>query len=186
MPRRPALTPSRFRAFKYVIYGLLVLNTLVYFEFGSLTETIDSVAWLSLVALFEYETTHLARTARTRLLALVLHLLRYIAYAAILYAAIGYAQEQDWLSAANAWIWIVLVLVIEAEVRLVEHDRGIPRPLTLTKWLSVLALLGIAVAWGLHGELLDLYDALLWLAAFLFIDLNLLDWTREETAAGPA
>ena len=186
MPRHPALTPSRFRAFKYAIYGLLVLNTLVYFEFGSLTETIDSVAWLSLVALFEYETTHLARTVHTHLLAPLLHLLRYFAYVAIFYAAIGYVQEQDWLSATNAWLWIVLVLLIEAEVRLVERDLAIPTPLFIAKWFSIVALLGVAAVWGLQGKLLDLYDAVLWLAAFLFIDLNLLDWTHEEAAAGPA
>ena len=46
-------------------------------------------------------------------------------------------------------------------------------------------LLGAAIYWWFFSDFLDFWDALLWLAAFIFIELNLFQWqaeTKAETA----
>ena len=36
-----------------------------------------------------------------------------------------------------------------------------------------------AIYWGFKGDLLDFWDAALWLFAFVFIELNVLEWQQE-------
>ena len=43
-------------------------------------------------------------------------------------------------------------------------------------------LLVAAVYWGLKGDFVDFWDAFLWLVAFAFIELNIFEWRREESA----
>ena len=40
-------------------------------------------------------------------------------------------------------------------------------------------LFAAAVYWGLEGDFLDFWDALLWLVAFIFIELNIFEWSEE-------
>lgn len=79
----------------------------------------------------------------------------------------------------NAGTWLVIVALLEIDVRL--ELRGI-----LTGWrrylsegtkvLLYMVLLGCALYWWLEGDFLDFWDAFLWLIAFVFIELNLFEW----------
>ena len=40
-----------------------------------------------------------------------------------------------------------------------------------------------AVYWGVYGDFVDFWDAFLWLLAFFFIELNVVEWRREEQEA---
>jgi hypothetical protein len=40
----------------------------------------------------------------------------------------------------------------------------------------------LAVYWGFEGDFVDFWDAFLWLVAFFFIEMNVVEWRREEQA----
>ena len=50
---------------------------------------------------------------------------------------------------------------------------------TIIKAVLYTALVVCAAYWGLLGGLLDFWDALLWIIAFVFIELNLFQWQQE-------
>ena len=83
----------------------------------------------------------------------------------------------------NAGVWLLVVLLLETDVRLQEKGRfeGIALYLsTIAKFIlySILAL--AVVAWMVTGDFVDWWDALLWLVAFVFIELNVVEWRHES------
>ncbi len=48
-----------------------------------------------------------------------------------------------------------------------------------------LFLLLVAIYWSVKGDFLDFWDAFLWLVAFFFIKLNVVEW-RHEARTGSA
>lgn len=87
-----------------------------------------------------------------------------------------------WTDVINASTWILVVLVLEADVQLQLRDAYIGRVLLVSK-ASKVVLYGIlfaaAVYWGFEGDFLDFWDAFLWLFAFFFIEQNLFVWQQE-------
>lgn len=89
----------------------------------------------------------------------------------------------------NAGAWIVLVALLQFEVVLQLYQKLSEGFLKSSKYIKLalyLILLGAAVYWWIDGSFLDFWDAFLWLVAFIFIDLNILDWheeTQEQAAA---
>ncbi len=92
----------------------------------------------------------------------------------------------------NSGAWLLVVLVLEAEVLLQLRDQLGPR---LVGWLKIvkavlyITLFAAAVYWGFEGDFLDFWDAFLWLVAFVFIELNIFQWQaeiEEEKAHGHA
>lgn len=163
------------RAFlvKPLLFALLGINAIAYAAIGRNTEMLDAAAWFALLVLFELETryphwTQLPRNAS------VLQLLRLVAAAAILWTAITFLREREWLDAVNAWLWIGVVVVLELEVRV---PAWVARHRKLAGGLSVAlygALAMVAVAWFINGEWFDGYDAVLWIAAFALLEMELL------------
>lgn len=91
-----------------------------------------------------------------------------------------------WVDVINAAVWLLVVLVLEIDVRLQEHDRLHGLALhTSTGVKSVLysTLLLAAIYWGVKGDFVDFWDAFLWLVAFVFIELNIFEWRHEEMEA---
>lgn len=85
----------------------------------------------------------------------------------------------------NAGAWILVVLVLEIEVRLQLAQQLSARWLHLAGACKLLlyTVLVLALAyWAWRGDLLDIWDAGLWLFAFLFIELNVLGWHAYEQA----
>jgi len=82
----------------------------------------------------------------------------------------------------NAAAWILVVVILEIEVRL-QLKGGVPRhwqwAMNGTKIALYLTLGAAAVYWGFEGEFLDFWDAFLWLFAFVFIELNVFEWQQE-------
>lgn len=158
---------------KPAIFALLAANALIYATAGRASEGIDALAWFALLVLFEIETryprwTHIGRNA------VALDLLRLIAAAGIAISALAFVRESEWLDALNAWLWIGVVAVLELEVRApllaARHRR-------LATGLSVMlygALGAVASTWFAQGEWFDGYDAVLWIAAFALIEMDLL------------
>ncbi len=50
---------GQFILFKYMIYALLTFNIYLFAMNGTFTETIETAAWVVILALFEWETYHL-------------------------------------------------------------------------------------------------------------------------------
>ena len=94
----------------------------------------------------------------------------------------------------NSAAWILVVILLEIEVRLVTRWGGDSRPMArLANSLKVVlytTLVVAAIYWGFKGDFLDFWDAALWLFAFVFIELNVFEWQQEirdqtEGAQGP-
>jgi hypothetical protein len=88
-----------------------------------------------------------------------------------------------WVDVINAGVWILVVIVLEIDVRLQERNRLTQIAYRLsyaTKFILYSTLLLAAIYWGFKGDFVDFWDAFLWLVAFVFIELNVVQW-REET-----
>lgn len=162
-----------YAIFKLSVFLLLVANAIVYAKRGTWSEGVDSAAWLALLLLFELETVYAAQLQARHAVAAV-RATRLVAGAAVLAAAVGYLQEKAWLDAANAWLWIAVVILLEIEVRsrLTEPSRR--RVFGTVATTLYLGLLGMVIAWLANGEWFNAYDAALWLIAFVTIEMNVM------------
>ncbi|MGH8248965.1 MAG: hypothetical protein ACREUU_21370, partial [Gammaproteobacteria bacterium] len=89
------------------------------------------------------------------------------------------AQRLAWADVINAGDWLLVVLLLEVDVRLKRRGilrGGTRRLIEILTALLYLVLLGCAVYWGFAGKFLDFWDAFLWLIAFAFIELNVFEW----------
>ncbi len=94
-----------------------------------------------------------------------------------------------WVDVINSAVWLLVVLVLEIDVRLQERNRLEGRALTASnsaKFVLYSALLLAAIYWGFKGDFIDFWDAFLWLVAFIFIELNIFEWRQEEQEAQEA
>jgi len=93
-----------------------------------------------------------------------------------------------WVDVVNAAVWLLVVLVLEIDVRLQESNLLLGAALrisTASKYVFYSILFLAAAYWGWKGDFVDFWDAFLWLVAFVFIELNVFDW-RHETLPQPA
>ncbi len=273
--QKKMIGPVVFRIFKYSIYCLLAYNIWLFFleDFAASAETftagvtwrdvveaysatIDTLAWVVLLLLFELETAVIPDEKLQGSLKWSLSILRGVCYLFIVYAFYGYVlkllfvtnlepfsvadlcsligteftytetlnkylsftpescqamqgaplqqivgtqvvgtPEQfslvyslaltDIINAAN---WLVIVVVLEAEVWFQINGRLSDRKLKANKYLKGFLysiLFGCAVYWGVEGGLLEFWDATLWLLAFIFIEMNIFEWQAETTVEEP-
>lgn len=98
------------------------------------------------------------------------------------------AQILAWVDVINAADWLLVVLVLEVEVRLQLRGYLSDRIMNATKFLKLViyAILFLCAAyWAYAGDFLDFYDAALWLFAFIFIELNVFEWQYETVSEHP-
>lgn len=162
------------------IVGLLACNTIYYIVAGRISEALDSVAWYVLLILFLIETVH-GQRERSAASLTTLHALRGIATLAISASAVLYVVEKEWLDAANLFLWIAVVAMMEVQVRrpttLATHHRAFAVAATLL--YGALALL--VLIWLARREWMDAWDAALWLTAFALLELKLLSSDKQKT-----
>ena len=83
----------------------------------------------------------------------------------------------------NAAVWLLVVLVLEIDVRLQEKNRfeGLALYIsTAAKFILYAVLVLALIAWMVTGDFVDWWDALLWLVAFVFIEMNVVEWRHES------
>ncbi len=88
-----------------------------------------------------------------------------------------------WTDVINSAVWLLVVLVLEVDVRLQEADRlegTLLRASNASKLVLYTTLLFAAIYWGFKGDFVDFWDAFLWIVAFVFIELNVLEWRQES------
>lgn len=88
-----------------------------------------------------------------------------------------------WVDVINAGVWLLVVLLLEIDVRLQEKGLFEGMALRVSNALKYL-LYGILflalVYWFFKGDFVDTWDAFLWLVAFFFIELNVIEWRHED------
>ena len=259
-----------FQYFKYTIYLLLTLNFYFFFiedlaafsirysdsiSFSEIitaySASIDTIAWLILLWILEFETYILDDNYNNKLVDWLSVILKILCYVLIVYSFFGYSanllffysvspveisnlcsitQEQwmyshtineytsitsqncsslsgsseflrfentqaivdsighqniiwlGWIDVVNAGVWILVVIIIELNVRLQEKQKSKNLSMKLSsvnKYAFYPILFFNAFYWGLEGDFVDFWDAFLWLVAFIFIELNIIDWRDE-------
>lgn len=96
------------------------------------------------------------------------------------------AQWLAWTDVINAGAWILVVVVLEVEVRLQLRgnlSRSVMDATRYIKFVLYLTLLAAAAYWGFAGDFLDFWDAALWLFAFIFIEMNVFEWQHQTSDA---
>ena len=151
------------------IYALLTTNTVWYLVVGPWAQALDSLAWLVLLMLFALETLQ-PNWLKKKQLRSAVHALRFAAIAAIIASAAGYTRQNEWLDLINIALWILVVALIECELRLpqrVAHNRRLFTGVAVALYSAIALLIPL---WALRGEWFDAYDAVLWLIAFALIE----------------
>lgn len=98
-------------------------------------------------------------------------------------ATLDQVKMLGWVDVANAIVWLLVVFLIEAEVRMQEADRFDSRSLKavgLSKTIFYVVLIGHAVIWATTGYPIYAWDAFLWIFGFWAIELNLAEWEQER------
>lgn len=88
-----------------------------------------------------------------------------------------------WTDVINAGVWLGVVAVLELDVQLQTRGRlegTVARVSNAAKHTMYAILLLAAIYWGVKGDFVDFWDAFLWLVAFVFIELNVLEWREED------
>jgi len=262
-----------FQVFKYAIYAFLCYNMFIFFqgELGASAHTfrdgialgdlilafsasIDSMAWIVLLLVFELETYILSDESLKGPLLWGLNILKAFCYIFILYAAYGYIARLmvllnnspfsiddactligtsytyiltldeympitesacqvmnnnplfqingteiigtqtaltetlrlGWVDIINSTDWLFIVAILEIDVYLQLHDKFTGRAYRVsqvTKPFLYFILFLAAIYWGFKGGFVDFWDAILWLLAFFFIELNIFQWHEETEEA---
>ena len=87
-----------------------------------------------------------------------------------------------WTDLVETVAWLLVVLAIEALVRLKQAAFGNGILVTCIERLEIalyVLIFAIAVYWGSKGQLLYFWDELVWLLGFNMIDWNIRDWRRR-------
>lgn len=96
----------------------------------------------------------------------------------------GLLRNLIWVDVVNAGTWIIVAAIIELEIFMRVTGRMTPqflRKVTIIK-APFWAILVIAVfVWLANGEPVDAWDAFLWIAAFVFIEVNMI--AKQESRA---
>lgn len=179
-----------FVVFRWLVYALLAGDVVLYARFGRATELLDTAAWFVLLLLFEWETGGWKLPARWRP---ALHGVRALAAVAVVVACVGYALERVWLDFANEMVWLGVIALLELEVRLPPRAVKLHRIRRATALVLYLALVGFMLTWaamGVGGDdpnaaWLDAWDALLWLVAFVAIELNVFGLAPSRPSRNP-
>ena len=164
-----------FRVFKWTVYGLLVLDTVLFLSVvGKVTAFVDGAAWLVLLGVMEYESSSLGESYSSRREKLILTALNLFAYSMILTAVYGYVAAGEWLDAINAGTWMgVCAVLIYQMYAPGTYEKGEYRLLSVIKVMLYLILIACAVLWTVSSDkALDAADAWLWLLCFAVIELN--------------
>lgn len=92
------------------------------------------------------------------------------------------AQRLSLVDVVNSGNWLIIVALLEMDVYLQLRGKLSEKIVYVSTRIKVVLysiLFLAAVYWGIKGDLLDFWDAFLWLVAFIFIELNVFEWNAE-------
>jgi hypothetical protein len=94
-----------------------------------------------------------------------------------------------WVDVFNAAAWLGVVVVLEADVWCQQRGVESARYAVFSKLSKVIlygTLLLAAAYWGFRGDFVDVWDAVLWILAFVFIEMNFFEWQEELAQSCPS
>ena len=103
--------------------------------------------------------------------------------AAIGAAVLEHTRAMGWVDILNAYVWIIVVLLVEAEVRLAGADRfssPVVKLVRQSKTIFYLVLIANSLIWLYYGYYTYTIDAWLWIFGFWAIELNLAEWEQDR------
>jgi hypothetical protein len=125
--------------------------------------------------------TSLGRYLTTAAMTRALRFIRALAAAGVFAATAGYILEDNILDAANSVVWILVVILLELQLRAPALNERFRRSFMCVAAALYGGLAVLVVLWAAQGLWFDAYDALLWVAAFMAIELAV-SGARRETA----
>lgn len=103
-------------------------------------------------------------------------------------ATLTHTKRMAGLNLVNAFVWLLIVLLIEAEIRSQLAEKFQSKLLNRVRQASTVfygVLIAIAAIWLVTGYSIYTWDAALWIAGFWAIELNLVEWEQDSLAASP-
>jgi hypothetical protein len=98
-------------------------------------------------------------------------------------SALPHVQLMGLVDICNAFVWLIVVFLIEIEVWMQTADRFASPLLNATRQVKTvfyLVLIGNGIIWFFNGYNLYAWDAFLWIFGFWAIELNLAEWEIER------
>jgi hypothetical protein len=164
----------RFRVIKYTIYALLVLDLFFFVRQAPTSAALDSLGWLILLSVFEFETGRPSETYAAPWHGWAVLTAQGLGYILVLLALSQYVLQQDWLDCINTVLWLLVVFSLAYDVYAPGPYGNLEwRMRNLIKTLLYAGLAGIAMSWAFTGDLFDFYDAALWVVCFLVVERNI-------------
>ena len=95
--------------------------------------------------------------------------------------ALAQATRLAWVDVVNSGTWLLILALLELDVR--PGVKGLfpgwfAAASRFAKYLLYAIIACAAGYWGIFGAFLDFWDAFLWIAAFIFIERNVVEWEQ--------
>ena len=163
---------------KLAILGLLALDVFIYAAVDTLTSTLDALAWVALLIMYELEATRSRWpfTGKTKLV------IRNTLIVLIILMFFSYIRAKEWLDVINSMLWFVLIALLEVEIRWPEKLLEYQSWFWLLTMAVFIGLVGMVGAWLWSSAWLDAYDAALWIAAFALIEVDIFRFLKIKPA----
>ena len=91
-------------------------------------------------------------------------------------------KQLAWIDIFEAIIWLLILLSIEIAVWLQDRNIGqglIFKTLSITKWCLCSLLWAAAGYWIYRGHYMFAWDEFVWIAGFVAIEMNIVEWRNE-------
>jgi hypothetical protein len=98
-------------------------------------------------------------------------------------STLSHLQYQGWIDIDNAYVWLIVVFLIEFEIFMQNNDRFASpalRKVRAVKTFFYVVLIANMFIWGFTGYYLYAWDAFLWIFGFWAIELNLAEWEQDR------
>lgn len=166
----------QYPASKLLILSLLTLNAVIYAVVDTLTTAVDAGTWLILLVIYELE----ANSNNLPFSESVMEYIRNGLIAVIVLVFFSYWHDSEWVDVSNSLLWFALIAVMELEVRrpaVVMNHANLFWMLTILIFTGLIAMAGI---WLWQRAWLDAYDAVLWIVAFAWIEVDIFHFLKRK------
>lgn len=166
-----------YAKFKLAVVVLLTLNAVIYALVDSLISAVDALAWVVLLILYELETNGAAPIPES-----TLQITRNILIVVIALVFASYVHDRKWQDVINSALWFALIALLELEVRWPDKALKYQQSYWLATMAVFAGLIAMVIAFAWQSAWLDVYDATLWIVAFAFIEMDIVQFLQRKHA----
>lgn len=174
----PTLFPTlQYPKSKLVILALLSLNAVIYALIDTMISAADAIVWLMLLVIYELESNQI----EVPIPETGIRLIRDLLIGIIALVFLGYLLSGELLDTMNSLLWFALIGMMETEVRWPELAWQYQTTFWATTVAVFIALIAMAGVWIWLGDWFDAYDAILWIIAFGFIEVDIFHFLQRKS-----